>query len=83
MREIAARTLETIADTRALIAQVDAVAAGTLAGVEPADQSFAGGVVSSGGSQTTVSAASGMLMIAVLGLGAHHPNLSVIASWPC
>jgi hypothetical protein len=49
MREIAARTLETIADTRALIAQVDAVAAGTLAGVEPADQSFADGVMSSGG----------------------------------
>jgi hypothetical protein len=47
MREIAARTLETIADTRALIAQVDAVAAGTLAAVEPADQSFADGVISS------------------------------------
>jgi hypothetical protein len=48
MREIAARTLETIADTRALIAQVDAVTAGTLAAVEPADQSFADGVISSG-----------------------------------
>jgi hypothetical protein len=47
MREIAARTLETIADTRALIAQVDAVAAGTLAALEPADQSFADGVISS------------------------------------
>jgi hypothetical protein len=47
MREIAARTLETIADTRALIAHVDAVAAGALAAVEPADQSFADGVISS------------------------------------
>jgi hypothetical protein len=85
MREIAARTLDAIADTRALIAQVDALTAGTLAGVEPADQSFADGVISSGGSEAPVSAATGMLMIGVLGLGAHHPNayLSVIASWPC
>lgn len=42
MREIAARTLETIAQTRALIAQADAIAAGARRGSRAGAKSFRG-----------------------------------------